>query len=299
MDTLEGLRSRISTINNLRSIVSSMKTLSAVSIHQFEKASKALVDYARTVEDGMQVVLWNRSIPELGADTSDKKAIAVVFGSDPGLVGRFNKAISQFAMEHLEKNGFNAANTSFIAAGRSLSIKLQGQGAKIDHLFTMASSVKGIAPLAQSIVIKIDELQTKTNAKHVFLFHNRKTERTIAVPQAIKLLPIDKEFLQEIMGREWKTNQTPLHTGSSKAMFSSLVKQLLFIRIHRAIAESLASEHMTRMIGMQAAEKNIDEHLETMNLAYQQRRQEDITEELLDVISGAEALKKEALKKAS
>ena len=66
---------------------------------------------------------------------------------------------------------------------------------------------------------------------------------------------------------------------------------MLFVEIYKAIASSLASEHFTRMISMQNAEKNIDEHLESMNLEYQQRRQTEITNELLDVVVGSEVLK--------
>ena len=69
------------------------------------------------------------------------------------------------------------------------------------------------------------------------------------------------------------------------------MQQLLFANIYKAVAQSLAAEHFTRMISMQNAEKNIDEHLEEMNLDYQQRRQTEITNELLDVVVGAEVLK--------
>ena len=60
----------------------------------------------------------------------------------------------------------------------------------------------------------------------------------------------------------------------------------------RFLNDSLASEHFTRMTNMQEAEKNIDENLERMNLEYQQQRQENITDELIDVISGADAMRK-------
>jgi F-type H+-transporting ATPase subunit gamma len=112
----------------------------------------------------------------------------------------------------------------------------------------------------------------------------------------IRLLPIDKQFLKEIDEMDWPTNQIPTTHLPPHVLFSTLVQQLIFIRIYKAIAESLAAEHMTRMISMQNAEKNIDEHLEVMNLQYQQQRQQQITDELIDIVSGAEVLNQDLKK---
>lgn len=67
---------------------------------------------------------------------------------------------------------------------------------------------------------------------------------------------------------------------------------MLMIAISKQLNASLVAEHFTRMNNMQNAEQNIDENLAEMNLAYQQQRQEDITDELIDIISGAEAMRK-------
>ena len=74
-------------------------------------------------------------------------------------------------------------------------------------------------------------------------------------------------------------------------IFSALMRERLLIELSTAITDALSAEHHMRLTTMQAAEKNIDENLEAMNLEYQQMRQENITTELLDVVSGAEALR--------
>jgi F-type H+-transporting ATPase subunit gamma len=76
----------------------------------------------------------------------------------------------------------------------------------------------------------------------------------------------------------------------SQALLSSLVREHLFVSIFRAGAESMASEHATRLAAMQAAERNIGEHLDEMNGVFHRARQQAITEELLDIISGYETL---------
>ena len=288
METLEGLRKRIATTKNLRSIVSSMKTLSAVSVGQYEKAAKALNTYTKTIQDGLHVVL--KSHKASSKKSTEKKAIAVVFGSDPGLVGRFNKAIAKYAASHLEENNFSLSKTTFVAVGKSLAIKLHAQDCKPDYSFSMPGSVKNITKLAHTLVINLNEIKSKTGASHIFMYYNRKTNHSINESYASRLLPLDESFFEEICSEKWPSNQIPLCPGNAEENLAAFIEQLLFIEIHRAIAESLASEHMTRMISMQAAEKNIDEHLDIMNNHYQQKRQESITEELLDVVSGAEVL---------
>ena len=79
-------------------------------------------------------------------------------------------------------------------------------------------------------------------------------------------------------------------TLPARQLLDALIKEYLMIELSAALTYSLAAEHHTRMINMQNAEKNIDESLEKMNLEYQQKRQDAITEELIDVVSGAEAL---------
>ena len=75
-------------------------------------------------------------------------------------------------------------------------------------------------------------------------------------------------------------------------LFLSLIHEYLTTLISQAIISSLACEHYTRMINMQQAEKNIDDSLEELNLIFAQNRQTAITDELIDIISGANSLKK-------
>jgi F-type H+-transporting ATPase subunit gamma len=74
-------------------------------------------------------------------------------------------------------------------------------------------------------------------------------------------------------------------------LLSALIRQYLFVALHRATVESLASENAARLSSMQAAEKNIEERLTDLTAEYRQQRQNSITGELLDIVSGFEALK--------
>ena len=91
--------------------------------------------------------------------------------------------------------------------------------------------------------------------------------------------------------KPWTSRSLPQFSLPAEKLLSSLVRQQMFIKLFSACAESLAGEHASRLMSMQVAEKNIQERLETLTANYRQQRQGQITEELLDVVSGFEALR--------
>ena len=104
-DTLVSLRRKIGGADDLKSVVRSMKALAAASIGQYEKSVLALADYYRTVELGLVVCLRTRgdsaAEPAERAGTAVKRVIAIVFGSDQGLVGQFNDVLADYVAKSL------------------------------------------------------------------------------------------------------------------------------------------------------------------------------------------------------
>ena len=88
----------------------------------------------------------------------------------------------------------------------------------------------------------------------------------------------------------WPTKMLPQFTMAQEQLFAALIRQYFFVYFYRACAESLASENASRLASMQIAQKNIAERLEELNRQYQQQRQTAITNELIDIVSGFEAL---------
>ncbi|MBR1544909.1 MAG: F0F1 ATP synthase subunit gamma [Alphaproteobacteria bacterium] len=303
MQTLEGLKRRIKTTTSLKDIVSSMKTLSAVSVGQYEKSTKALKQYYDSIELALLALIRGRTIPKKINQKFKEEVVAIILGSDQGLVGKFNKSIAKFAIQYLKENNINPKDTNIIVGGKSLASKIISFGYDIDTLFTMPSSVKAMVTVSKKIVLKLGEIQSKqqngirdfsfsNRQLKVFLFYNSNDEHSQVKQNIVKLLPIDTDFLTNLSKKKWPTKNIPIYAQRSRrTLFSLFMQQLLFVNIYKAVAQSLASEHFTRMISMQNAEKNIDEHLSAMNLEYQQRRQTEITNELLDVVVGAEVLK--------
>jgi F-type H+-transporting ATPase subunit gamma len=146
--------------------------------------------------------------------------------------------------------------------------------------------------LAENIILHIDQAMTREKVTHVMVFTNRRIKNQPVKVEKRQVLPFNTQALKNLKNKPWPTNNIPLITLPTAQMFSALVREMMLIFLSDVLNGSLAAEHWTRMTNMQNAEKNIDDNLEELDKQYQQKRQEQITEELIDVVSGASALKK-------
>ncbi len=302
MSNIEALQKRIKTTNDLRSIVGTMKSLSTASILQYDEASKSLVSYNETIRLGLHSAikngLWVRPfVPK--TPISKQKTVAIVVGSDNGLVGKFNRDIVAFAEKKLSENGIPQENVTYIAVGKRINSLLMRKKSNLAESYAVSNSVKNISLIANSIMVKVDETVHDIKAERIIIFYNEKPSRTSPFKNTMQtLLPFDKELFDALKKKPWAGGRLPLITIEENELISGLIKEHMVISVVTAITNSLKAEHYTRLANMQAAEKNIDETLERMNLEYQQMRQEAITNELLDVVNGSEALRKR-IKKAA
>ena len=289
METLETLSDALNTTSDIQSIVRTMKSLSAVSIRQFERAEAALADFEQTIELGLTALLHDRRargmpLPWSGASHSGRSAL-IVIGSDRGLCGRYNETITGFAQARLAKD-----DTLLGIIGLRAAARLETNGHKADTLFSLPGSVGGLTGVVQSVVVQIDEWMRTCGVDHVVLVHNRREGRNNAKPTARQLLPLPPADLHRLDSAPWPTHGLPFFRMDAEGLLSWLVQQRLFTVLYQALAQALSSEHATRLAAMQSAERNIEDRRDDLNSAYRQKRQETITRELMDVISGFEAV---------
>jgi len=291
METLETLGKRIATTKDLQSIVRTMKSLSAVSIRQYEQAAAALTAYNGTIELGLQVLLREGPVPDATEPQPDLRTAAIVFGSDHGLCGRFNEQVVRFAHAEMQRLIPFARDRTYLAIGIQAATHLESLDEVIDAYLFLPGAVSGLTATAHAILLKIDAWQREHGIGRVLLFHNTRAVDVTATPVTAQLLPLDPRWLQRIAARHWPSRALPTHRMESRALFAALIREHLFVSLYQAGAESMASEHATRLAAMQAAERNIQEHLDEMSSAFRHRRQEAITEELLDIVGGYESLR--------
>lgn len=295
MLTLEAMKQRIISAQDLLSVVRTMKILAAINIHHYEKAVVSLAEYNRTVLLGMQILLRQRPEaitqvrPERGQHTG-----AIIFGSDQGMCGQLNDQIVSFALTQLQEVSPNPADRLLLAAGARVSVRLANAGQPVAEYLTVPSSIPGITTLVQEVMLKVDEWRAQHSVDQLFLFHHQPLRGATYRPRMVQLLPVDPMLFRHLRQRPWPTRMLPTFTMQWQPLLTALMRQYLFVSLYRAIAESLASENASRLSAMQTAEKKISERLTDLQLDYHQHRQSSITEELLDIVAGFEALTAEA-----
>jgi F-type H+-transporting ATPase subunit gamma len=174
------------------------------------------------------------------------------------------------------------------AIGSRIIPHLENEGYQIEQNFVMPSSLSGITPMVQEMLLHIAEWRDRQQITKIILFYNNLHSNTTYKPSQHLLLPLDRAWLQQIENQEWRSRTIPMFTIPSDVLISSLLRQYFFIALYRAFGESLASENASRLVSMQVAEKNIEERLDEFKGEFRQKRQSAITGELLEIISGFE-----------
>ena len=293
--TTTALRRQIGSARDLKSVVRTMKASAASAIGQYERSVAALGDYARTVELGLSVCL--RAVEadgppvEASAPQADGAGVqAVVFGSDQGLVGRFNEVVVEHAIAQLESL---AAKPQLWAVGERVQARLIDAGMAPVGSLPVPGSVALITQLVGQILqaVRIPESAAESEAQvgTLLLFHNRPREGGYE-PVSQRLLPLDGPWQAGLAQAPWPTRQAPEVLGAVPQALRAFIREHLFVSLFRASAESLASENASRLAAMQRADRNIGELLTELGARFHRTRQSGIDEELFDVIAGFDAM---------
>jgi len=293
MQALEELRKKIKTVEDMQSVVSTMKTLAAARIRQFEAAADATRSYDETVQLGLQVLLRDQA-PVLHADSSvgsgKCRTGLILLGTDQGFCGRFNQTVLESAVAYLNDSRDKRVDSKpmILCAGGRLSRMLESKELPIEQSLSIPGSVSKILAVVQKMLIAIEGWRRESAISRIVLIYNRRRTASAYEIRRIQLLPIPNDFLELVANRDWQSRSIPVCAVPRKQLLSSVIQQHIFIQLYRACAESLASENASRIAAMQKAESNIEGRLEGLSTRFNQSRQRAITEELLDIISGFE-----------
>lgn len=290
MILLETMKRRIRSAQDMQSIVHTMRSFAAVNITQYESAARASEDYLKTVLKGLEMLRWlhpQKTIPEQTG--SVQQVGMIIYGSDQGMCGSFNEQITTYVHEMIS-SGYDKQQVRIQVVGSRAADLISDHGYEIDALYEVPSSVNGISNLTLDLLPNLETWLHKYHLKTLIQFHNVRIRKASWEPSHSRVLPFElDEVLPEATSR-WDSRSLPMITIDPENLYRELVHQYLFVMLYRAVAHSLAGENASRIASMQAAEKNIGERLDELQKNYQLGRQEAITEELLDVITGFEAL---------
>jgi F-type H+-transporting ATPase subunit gamma len=290
MEELERLRDKIRNAHELQTVVKIMKTISASNIREYGQAVESLEEYKKTIEMGLQILMRSESETLLTPRPIEEKRLlgAVIFGSDQGLAGRFNEQIAAYAIARMNETGYQKRTA--LAVGERVVSMLEEAGQTVEAHFSFSENHMGITQVMTDVFLKIEEWRGQKGIDRIVLFYNRPTSGSSFAPRMVHLFPLDLNWLKSLSKKKWPSRSLPTFSMDADGLFSSLVRQYLFFLLFSAFVESLASENASRLMAMQMAEKNIEDHLNELTVQFNRQRQEAISEELLDIVTGFEAL---------
>ena len=293
------LRRQIDSAVDLQSVVRAMKAQAAAGISQYEKSVAAVAAYAEIVEQGLGAALrqMRDSTPEqpVRAAASSVVRRAIVFGSDQGLVGRFNETVATLAAQSLAAS---PGATRLWAVGDRVHAALAAVGLSPLAVLPVPTSVHGITGAVGGLLARVfeDRDQVAAGSPHddvsLQLVYNRPVPGSASTyePVVQRLLPLDETWRQALMRRRWPTTCPPEVIGDLHHVLHDLVREQLFVSLFRACANSLASENASRLAAMDRADTNIDKLLGGLHGRFHRLRQSTIDDQLSDVTAGFRAL---------
>ena len=292
MDTLEDLRKKLSGAKDIKSVVRAMKAMAASNITQYEAAVSSLGDYYHTVSLGIVAWLIHEKINgvtdnKVPGRSNGKPVCAIVFGSDQGLVGRFNNVMADFVKRSLDAL---PGNKTLWVIGERVQLLLADAGLMAAKTFAVPNAIDAVTQLIGQILAAIGDLTERQPETQFYIFHNQPKPLAGYEPAVQRLLPLDERWRHDFDQVKWPTSKLPELIGDPGPALLALINEYLFVSLFKACAESLASENASRLEAMQRADKNIGNLLDSLGHKFQRLRQSSIDEELFDVVSGFEAL---------
>jgi F-type H+-transporting ATPase subunit gamma len=283
MPSLKAIRKRISSVRNTQKITKAMKMVSAAKLRRAQAAVLAARPYAQKLTELLQGVagsVTDASHPLLRSVETPSRIALVIITSDRGLCGAYNSALLRQATLFLRQQ-----------AGREVALFVVGRKG-VEHfrrrLLAMADHHVQIAgpsiALAREIAAKVSAEFAESRVDRVDVLYSAFRSALSQVPTLETLLPVavkteGAQPLEHIMEPD------------RASLLDRLLPQFVEVRIYRALLEAAASEHGARMTAMDSATGNASKMIFSLTLAMNRARQAAITKELMEIVSGAEALK--------
>ena len=286
MPSLKDLRNRIGSVKSTKKITSAMKMVAAAKLKKAQDNAEKTRPYASKMHEIVESLTSSgvTQVKKFGTRNKDKKNILlIVCSADRGLCGGFNGSIIKYTKklsDELSKN----SNLSYVFVGKKAYQTLKrNYETSIVKFFTDIANPSIKFELSSSVRDLVLELFLSNKIDECHLIY---TEFKSAITQNVKshkLLPIENSS-------ESETSRTYEFEPSEENVLNEIIPRNIAIQIHSGLLENLASEQGSRMTAMDNATRNANDMIDNLTLLYNRSRQALITSELIEIISGAEAV---------
>ena len=284
MANLKEIRNRISSVSSTMQITSAMKMVSAAKLKKAQDAITAMRPYSNKLTELLQslsATLDSDSSSQYSVQREVKNVLVVAITSNRGLAGAFNSNIIK-EVNNLINNKYRGKNVSIYAIGK----KVNDAFAKSNRVVANNSEVfddltfENVANIAETI------MQQFVDGKHdkveiVYNHFKNAATQVVMTEQFLPIVPVESDS---------NVNLDYIFEPSKQEIVETLIPKSLKTQLYKGIRDSFASEHGARMTAMHKATDNATELRDQLKLTYNKARQAAITNEILEIVGGAEAL---------
>lgn len=293
MASAREMRLRIKSVKNISQVTRALEAVSAAKVRKAIQALTATRSYATKAWQVLRHITNQPGPgnlhPLLTARTNPKNALVIVMTADRGLAGAYNTNVIRYVLQRFDKYHLPVKYITVGRKGRDLLLRMQKP--VIADFSNLPSAPKFSLVSAIGRLVVDDFI--KGEVDEVFLIYTDFVSMARQVATLKKLLPLEIENAEQLV-QEFEP-----HTGTTaayefepdqKEILDEMIPRFTALQVYQAVLESQASEHAARMVAMRNATDNAKELVSALQLAYNKVRQQAITNDILDIVGGAEAL---------
>lgn len=295
MATLRDIRQRIQSVESIKKITQAMKMVASAKLHRVQNQVESSKPYFQKLREDITTLLStvedDFSHPFIQKREQIKNIVVIAIASDRGMCGSFNTNIFKHTISEIEENyskQYQDAKISVIPIGKkSLSFFQK-------HPYPILTSYINIADqlnfeLVKDILTPIEEKYIKGELDAIFVHYSQFISPVKQEPASFQLLPIalDSQGNQDISAQ--KQNIDFIFEPDKEVILQNLIPQLIDSNFWSALLEATAAEHAARRTAMENATRNATDMIHDLTLTYNNVRQANITKEIIEIISAANA----------
>ena len=291
MASIKEIRTHIKSVEQTLKITNAMYLISSSNLRKARKQLTDVEPYFQKIEATISDILHHS--PEInhiffdkrpGILPQDRKVGYIVVTGDKGLAGAYNHNILKLAEQKMSQN----PHTSLFVVGQVGRSYFQEHGVPIDVEFLYTAQNPTVAR-ARDIAELMMDLYLKGQLDEVYMIFTKMVNSFQMEPTIHKLLPLDPDVFPEFEANRDSYNRDVTYVPSVRAVMNRLVPGYIKGDIFGALVESYCSEQNARMTAMKSSSDNARAMLQTLNLSYNRARQSAITQEITEVVGGAQA----------
>lgn len=304
---LQVLRDKIDSARALLSVVETMRGLAYVNMRRAEAVAAQAEAHLRTVHVALHAALTSldfrtrQRMLRREDETWSGSTTALLIATDMGLCGQFNERVVEYALD-LWRRETRTARTDgggadddfqWVVVGARGWERLVDAGATIVALLDAPGSVEAVGAAAAEAFVALSRYASEEDRHRLLVVYNAPSDEIIFAPRHVQLAPFQpSRWLAWPEGEpRWKTR--PLLSPAPEETLRHLVREQTYIDLFNGFIQSFAAENAARLSSMRNATDNIEELLDELQLRYRRERQDVITNELMEILGGVEAVQNE------